>query len=62
MPRPPLLRPLLRWISLLAAAIVLAALGASRFHQHRFALFLGIVLALAVGVVAVYVATAGADD
>jgi hypothetical protein len=61
-PRPSLLRPLLRWISLLAAAIVLAALGASRFHQHRFVLFLGIVLALAVGVVTVYVATAGADD
>jgi hypothetical protein len=57
-----ILRPLLRWISLVAAALVLAALGAWRFHQSRFVLFLGIVMALAVVVVAVYVATAGGDE
>jgi hypothetical protein len=60
--RSSLLRPLLRWISLVAAALVLAALGAGRFHQGRFVLFLGIVMALAVVVVAVYVATADGDE
>jgi sulfite exporter TauE/SafE len=57
-----LLRPLLRWISLVAAGLVLAALGASRLHQGRFVLFLGIVMALAVVVVAMYVATANGDE
>jgi hypothetical protein len=57
-----LLRPLLRWISLVAAALVLAALGACRFHQSRFVLFLGVVMALAVVVVAVYVATGDGGD
>jgi hypothetical protein len=36
---------------------VLAALGGSRLHLHNFVLFLAIVLALAVTVVAVFVAT-----
>jgi hypothetical protein len=60
--RSSLLRPLLRWSSLVAAALVLAALGAARFHQGRFVLFLGVVMALAVVVVAVYVATANGGD
>jgi hypothetical protein len=57
-----LLRPLLRWTSLVATALVLAALGAWRLHQGRFVLFLGVVVALAVVVVAVYVATAVGDE
>lgn len=56
------MRPLLRWTSLVAMAIVLAVLGSSRAHQQNFVLFLGIVLGLAIAVVAIYVATASRDD
>jgi hypothetical protein len=37
---------------------VLAVLGQARTHQQNFTLFLGIVLALAVVTVAVFIATA----
>jgi uncharacterized membrane protein YoaK (UPF0700 family) len=59
-PRESPLRPLLRWISLIAAAIVLAVLGSARTHQQSFVLFVVIVVALAAGIVAVFVATGGA--
>ena len=52
------LRPLLRWISLVAAVVVLALLGGARLHLHSFVLFLVIVIGLAAAVVAVFVATA----
>ena len=52
------LRPLLRWTSLLVAGVLLAWLGAARMHQQSFVLFLAIVLALAIGIVAVFLATA----
>jgi hypothetical protein len=55
-------RPLLRWISLVAMIAVLAVLGSSRAHQQNFVLFLAIVLGLTIAVVAVYVATASRDD
>ena len=41
---------------------MLAALGQARMHLHDFVLFLAIVVALAAGIVAVFVATARADD
>jgi hypothetical protein len=59
-PRESPLRPLLRWISLIAAAIVLAVLGSARTHQQSFVLFVVIVVALAAGIVAVFAATGGA--
>lgn len=62
MPQESLLRPLLRWISLLASAALLGALGVARTHLHNFPLFLAAVLGLAVLVVVVFVATAGGDD
>ena len=40
MPRRSLLRPLLRWSSLLGCAVLLAALGARGMHQKNFVLFL----------------------
>jgi uncharacterized ion transporter superfamily protein YfcC len=61
-PPAPLLRPLLRWISLLASAAVLGTLGVARTHLHNFPLFLAAVLGLAVLVVVVFVVTAGSDD
>lgn len=65
MPRAWPLRRLLRWTSLVALVVVLAVLGTAgtaRTHQQNFVLFLGIVLGLAVAVVAVFVATAGDDE
>jgi peptidoglycan/LPS O-acetylase OafA/YrhL len=53
------LRPLLRWTSLVAGAILLAVLGEARTHQQSFVLFLAIVVALAIGIVAMFVATGG---
>jgi len=41
---------------------VLGTAGTARTHQQNFVLFLGIVLGLAVAVVAVFVATAGDDE
>jgi hypothetical protein len=41
---------------------VLAALGSARMHLHDFVTFLAIVLGLAIGVVAVFVATARQED
>jgi hypothetical protein len=61
-PRPSLLRPLLRWTSLGATLVVLAYLGTTRLHLQNFVLFLGIVLGLSVAVAAVFVATAGRED
>jgi hypothetical protein len=40
---------------------VLAVLGGSRFHQQNFVLFLAIVVAVAVAIVAVFVATGGEE-
>jgi hypothetical protein len=51
-------RPLLRWTSLAGTAALLAVLGEARTHQHNFPLFLGLVLGVAVLIVAVFVATA----
>lgn len=53
---------MLRWASLGGMAVALAALGAARTHQQNFVLFLGIVLGLALAVVAVFVVTAGDDE
>jgi hypothetical protein len=39
---------------------VLAVLGSARTHQQSFVLFVVIVVALAAGIVAVFVATGGA--
>ena len=52
------LRPLLRWTSLVAGAVILAVLGGARMHLHNFVLFLGIVIALAIAIVTVFVLTA----
>lgn len=52
------LRALLRWTSLIATVIVLGALGARRVHLHSFALFLGVVVGLALLTVATFVVTA----
>ena len=62
MPRARPLRQLLRWTSLVALVAVLAVLGEARTHLQNFVLFLGIMLGLAVAVVAVFVATAGDDE
>lgn len=62
MPRESLLRPLLRWISLLASAALLGTLGAARTHLHNFPLFLTAVLGLAILIVFVFVATSAGDD
>lgn len=53
---------MLRWASLGGMAVGLAVLGAARTHQQNFVLFLGIVLGLALAVVAVFVVTAGDDE
>lgn len=55
------MRPLLRWISLVATAVVLGVLGAARTHQQNFTLFLAVVLGLSVVVLVVFVATAARD-
>jgi len=52
------MRPLLRWISLVATVVLLAVLGAARTHQQNFVLFLGVVLGSAVLVLVVFVVTA----
>jgi uncharacterized membrane protein YeaQ/YmgE (transglycosylase-associated protein family) len=51
------MRALLRWISLLGCAALLALLGAAGMHQKNFTLFLVSVLGAAVVTVVVYVAT-----
>jgi len=56
-----LLRPLLRWISLVLSVAVLAALGVARTHLHNFPLFLAAVVGLAALTVVVFVATAARD-
>ena len=56
------MRPLLRWISLLGSAALLAAFGAAGTHQKNFVLFLAAVLGAAVVTVAVFVATASRDS
>jgi hypothetical protein len=48
---------LLRWISLLGGAALLALLGGARTHQHNFPLFLGAVIGLSVLTVVVFVLT-----
>ena len=58
MPRRSPLRPLLRWISLVGSAALLAVLGAAGTHQRNFPLFLTAVLGLSVLTVAIFVATA----
>ena len=51
------MRPLLRWISLLASGLVLYALGAARFHHHNFPVFLALLLALALVTLVVFLFT-----
>lgn len=53
-----LLRPLLRWISLVADVALLWALGAAGMHQRNFVLFLAAVMVAAATTAAVFVATA----
>ena len=55
------MRALLRWISLLGCAALLAALGAAGTHQRHFTLFLAAVLGAAVVTVLVFVVTATRD-
>ena len=55
------MRSLLRWSSLVASAVVLGALGASRVHHTSFPLFLAVLLALSLGTVVVFLATRGDD-
>ena len=57
-----LLRPLLRWISLVLGLAVLTWLGRANMHQRNFPLFLGAVLGLAVLIVGVFVATGSGDE
>ena len=52
------MRPLLRWINLLACAALLAWFGAGRTHQQNFPLFLTAVVGLSLLTVAVFVLTA----
>jgi hypothetical protein len=52
------MRALLRWISLLGCAALLAFLGAAGTHQRNFSLFLAAVIAAAVVTVVVFVVTA----
>jgi hypothetical protein len=56
-----LLRPLLRWSSLVLILAVLARIGAARLHLHNFSLFLAVVVGLALLTVAVFVATTAGD-
>jgi hypothetical protein len=51
-------RPLLRWTSLAATAVALAALGVARTHQHNFPLFLSVLMGMAILIVAAFIATA----
>jgi hypothetical protein len=55
------MRALLRWISLLGCAALLAFLGAAGMHQKNFTLFLIAVLGVTVVTVVVFVATAAGD-
>ncbi|HKZ08587.1 MAG TPA: hypothetical protein VJU81_24175 [Methylomirabilota bacterium] len=50
---------LLRWTSLAASGLALYVMGARRLHLHDFNTFIAIVLALAIGIVGVLVATRG---
>jgi uncharacterized membrane protein YeaQ/YmgE (transglycosylase-associated protein family) len=56
------MRALLRWISVLGCAVLLAFLGAAGTHQKNFTLFLVAVLGAAVATVVVFVATATSDS
>jgi uncharacterized membrane protein YeaQ/YmgE (transglycosylase-associated protein family) len=56
------MRALLRWISLLGCAALLAFLGAAGMHQKNFTLFLAAVLGAAVVTVVVFVVTATSDS
>ena len=53
------MRSLIRWTSLVAAGVVLYVIGVRRLHLHDFNAFLLIVLALAAGIVGVFMATRG---
>ena len=53
-------RSLLRWTSLIAGGVVLYVVGVRRLHLQDFNAFLLIVLAVAVVIVAAFVATRGA--
>lgn len=52
------MRPLLRWISLVGSAALLAAVGAAGTHQRDFPLFLTAVLGVSILAVVIFVATA----
>jgi hypothetical protein len=50
-------RSLLRWTSLVASGVALYAAGARRLHLYDFSAFLLTTLALAAGIVVVFLAT-----
>ena len=53
------MRSLLRWTSLVASGVVLYVVGVRRLHLHDFNAFLLTLLAVAVAIVGVFVATRG---
>ena len=53
------MRSLLRWTSLVASGVVLYVAGSRRLHLLDFNAFILTVLALAAGIVAVFVVTRG---
>ena len=52
-------RSLLRWTSLVVAAAVLYAVGVRRLHLHDFNAFIGVLLGVALGILAVFRLTRG---
>jgi hypothetical protein len=54
-------RPLLRWISLIGTAALLAVLGGAGTHQRNFPLFLASVIGLSVLAVTVFVFTTSTE-
>ena len=51
------MRSVLRWSSLVAAAVVLAVVGEARLHLHDFTRFLVVLLAVAAGVTGMFLLT-----
>jgi hypothetical protein len=55
-------RPLFRWTSLAAGLAALGVAGHRRLHLHDFDAFLALLFAVAALIVAVFLATRGADE